>query len=131
MAALSGRAINRATLARQLLVERADVSVVAAVERLAGMQGQEAKHPYVGLWSRVQGFAEAELDRAIDEVLAEMDMPEPQIAYEDREHEHAAEVEPLEPGDDDWLREVIEEMDREDAWDRGREREPPGLELEP
>src|SRR5690242_1309617 len=65
MAALSGRAINRATLARQLLVERADVSVVAAVERLAGMQGQEAKHPYVGLWSRVQGFAEADLDRAI------------------------------------------------------------------
>ncbi|MFK4082958.1 winged helix DNA-binding domain-containing protein [Kribbella sp. NPDC020789] len=67
MVGLSGRAVNRATLARQLLVERADVSVGAAVGRLVGMQGQEAKHPYVGLWSRVAGFAEGELDRAVAE----------------------------------------------------------------
>ncbi|TDD62557.1 winged helix DNA-binding domain-containing protein [Kribbella antibiotica] len=66
MAVMSARAVNRATLARQMLVERAEVSVVEAVGRLAGMQGQEAKHPYVGLWSRVSGFAEAELDAAIE-----------------------------------------------------------------
>ncbi|MFF1823293.1 winged helix DNA-binding domain-containing protein [Kribbella sp. NPDC058245] len=66
MVVLSGRAVGRATLARQMLVERADVSVGTAVERLAGMQGQEAKHPYVGLWSRVAGFAEGDLDRAVE-----------------------------------------------------------------
>ncbi|MFI5729837.1 winged helix DNA-binding domain-containing protein [Kribbella sp. NPDC051587] len=65
MVVLSGRAVGRATLARQMLVERADVSAVEAVGRLAGMQGQEAKHPYVGLWSRVDGFAEEDLDRAV------------------------------------------------------------------
>jgi hypothetical protein len=66
MGKLSGRAVNRATLARQLLVERAEVSVAAAVGRLVGMQGQDAKHPYVGLWSRVAGFAEEDLDRAVE-----------------------------------------------------------------
>lgn len=63
---MSGRAVNRATLARQLLVERAEVGAVEAVGRLAGMQGQEAKHPYVGLWSRVAGFKEDDLDRAVE-----------------------------------------------------------------
>jgi hypothetical protein len=67
MVVLSGRAVNRATLARQLLIGRAGVSVTEAVAALAGMQGQEPKHPYVGLWSRVDGFTEAELDRAVRE----------------------------------------------------------------
>ena len=58
MVVMSGRAVNRATLARQMLLEREDVSVVEAVGRLVGMQGQEPKHPYVGLWSRVDGFEE-------------------------------------------------------------------------
>ncbi|MFG1816331.1 winged helix DNA-binding domain-containing protein [Kribbella sp. NPDC049174] len=66
MAVLSARSINRATLARQLLLERADVSTVEAVGRLVGMQGQEPKHPYVGLWSRVEGFSEGDLDRAVE-----------------------------------------------------------------
>ena len=52
-----------------------------------------------------------------------MDMPEPHMAHEDREREPAAEVEPPELGDDDWLDVVLDEMDREDAWDRGHERE--------
>jgi len=68
---------------------------------------------------------EAELDRAIDEVLAEMDAPAPQPEREDREH--AAEVEAPE---DDWVADLLDEMDREEEWERGHEREPPGLELE-
>ena len=66
MAVLSAKAINRATLARQLLLEQADVSAADAVGRLVGMQGQEPKHPYVGLWSRVDGFAEEQLDQAAE-----------------------------------------------------------------
>jgi len=67
MVLISARAVNRATLARQILMERADVSVVDAVGRLVGMQGQEPKHPYVGLWSRIDGFVEPELDQAVAE----------------------------------------------------------------
>ncbi|MEV6284187.1 winged helix DNA-binding domain-containing protein [Kribbella sp. NPDC051770] len=66
MAVLSAAAINRATLSRQLLLERADVSPVEAVQRLAGMQGQEAKHPYVGLWTRLDSFADADLTAAVE-----------------------------------------------------------------
>ncbi|HEX5404706.1 MAG TPA: winged helix DNA-binding domain-containing protein [Pseudonocardiaceae bacterium] len=53
---LTLRQLNRATLARQLLLDRADIPVSAAVERLCGIQAQEARPPFVGLWSRVAGF---------------------------------------------------------------------------
>ena len=65
MTVLSAKAVNRATLARQLLIERSDLSPVDAVARLAGMQGQEPKHPYVGLWSRLQGFDDEQLTAAV------------------------------------------------------------------
>ena len=57
--------LNRATLARQMLLERSSVGVVDAVQRLAGMQAQEPKHPFVGLWTRLQGFDEAALRAAL------------------------------------------------------------------
>ncbi|WP_329004201.1 winged helix DNA-binding domain-containing protein [Kribbella sp. NBC_00709] len=66
MSVLNARSVNRATLARQLLLERANVPAVDLVGRLAGMQGQEPKHPYVGLWTRIDGFQEGELDRAVE-----------------------------------------------------------------
>src|SRR5215207_1892955 len=64
---LSAKAVNRATLARQLLIERSDLSATEAIARLAGMQGQEPKHPYVGLWSRLQGFTDEQLTTAVRE----------------------------------------------------------------
>ena len=64
---LTALQLNRATLARQLLLERASISPVAGVERLAGMQAQEARPPFVGLWSRLHDFRREELHRALRE----------------------------------------------------------------
>ena len=63
---LSLRELNRATLARQLLLERRTLSVPAALERLCAVQAQWPTAPYVALWSRVQGFDRAQLTRAYE-----------------------------------------------------------------
>jgi hypothetical protein len=53
---LGNRQLNRATLARQLLLERADRPVGDAVQHLVGLQAQEPLDPYYALWSRLTGF---------------------------------------------------------------------------
>ena len=63
---MTRRALNRATLARQMLLRREAVSPVRAVERLAGLQAQVPRPPFVGLWSRVEGFRREDLGRAIE-----------------------------------------------------------------
>jgi hypothetical protein len=63
---LTRRALNRATLARQMLLRREPVKPATALERLAGLQAQAARPPFVGLWSRVDGFRREDLVRAIE-----------------------------------------------------------------
>ena len=57
--------LNRATLARQMLLERSDRPVVAAVEALVSMQAQLARPPFMGLWSRLSGFRREDLVGAV------------------------------------------------------------------
>jgi Winged helix DNA-binding domain len=59
------RELNRWTLARQLLLERAELDAVTAIERLAGMQAQHPPSPYIGLWSRLRGLRREELEAAV------------------------------------------------------------------
>ncbi len=61
MTVLDTRALNRATLARQLLLDRADMPVLDAVAHLCGLQAQEPQEPFVGLWSRLRSFDPAAL----------------------------------------------------------------------
>jgi winged helix DNA-binding protein len=63
---LSQRRLNRATLARQLLLEPSRLGVVEAVERVGGLQAQEPASPYIGLWARLADFDATDLDRAIE-----------------------------------------------------------------
>jgi hypothetical protein len=63
---LSLAALNRATLARQMLLARARITPARAIERLAGMQAQLARPPFVGLWTRIAGFKREALVRACD-----------------------------------------------------------------
>ncbi|MFP2897371.1 winged helix DNA-binding domain-containing protein [Corallococcus sp. 4LFB] len=53
---LSQQALNRALLARQLLLTREKLTVPRAIEHLVGLQAQLARPPYLALWSRLQGF---------------------------------------------------------------------------
>jgi hypothetical protein len=61
---LTARRLNRATLARQLLLHREVVDVVEAVRRVVALQAQEPASPYLALWNRVASFDPADLDAA-------------------------------------------------------------------
>jgi len=58
--------LNRALLARQLLLERSELAVVPAMEQIGGLQAQEAASPFIGLWTRLAGFDAAGLRRAFE-----------------------------------------------------------------
>ncbi|GAB3827649.1 winged helix DNA-binding domain-containing protein [Kribbella italica] len=58
---LDRRALNRATLARQLLLARHQIPALDAVHALAGLNAQTSKDPYVGLWARLTDFAPDDL----------------------------------------------------------------------
>jgi hypothetical protein len=60
------RELNRATLARQMLLERETLAAPAAIERLAGMQAQLASAPYIGLWTRLRDFQREHLAAEIE-----------------------------------------------------------------
>ena len=62
---LTERQLNRATLERQVLLQRQKLGVEAAVAALCGLQAQSPASPYIALWNRVRGFRAEELDRAI------------------------------------------------------------------
>lgn len=62
---LSPRALNRTVLSRQLLLERSSLTVLRALERVAGLQTQYAPSGYIGLWSRLTGFKRSALTRAL------------------------------------------------------------------
>ena len=61
---LTARDLNRATLARQLLLEREALPLVEAVRRVVALQAQEPASPYLALWNRLRGFDPAALDDA-------------------------------------------------------------------
>src|SRR5262249_19841065 len=75
MERLTRRQLNRATLARQMLLRRANDSAVTAVERLMGMQTQEPRPPFIGLWTRLTEFDRQDLLQAL---------PQPDIARDER-----------------------------------------------
>ncbi|RKS08384.1 winged helix DNA-binding protein [Nocardiopsis sp. Huas11] len=64
---LDDRALNRATLARQALLEPTDASVLDTVSLLGGLQAQEPQEPFIGLWSRLRSFDPATLSDLLTE----------------------------------------------------------------
>ena len=64
---LGADSLNRATLARQGLLDRVDVDPVTALETFGGLQAQEPASPYLALWTRLRSFEAADLERAFHE----------------------------------------------------------------
>ena len=64
---LGQRALNRAFMARQLMIHRSPIGVTEAIEHLVGLQGQVPLVPYTSLWSRLEPFDPDELGRLVAE----------------------------------------------------------------
>ncbi|MFE2842813.1 winged helix DNA-binding domain-containing protein [Streptomyces scopuliridis] len=62
---ITAHALNRATLARQLLLGRESLDVGDAVRRVVALQAQQPASPYIALWNRLSGFDPAGLDTAL------------------------------------------------------------------
>ena len=63
---LTARELNRALLARQLLLERVKAPLPRVLERMGGLQAQYAPSMYIGLWSRVDGLERDAVTRALE-----------------------------------------------------------------
>ncbi len=66
MRTLTERHLNRALLARQLLLERSNLPLARAVERIGGLQTQYAPSAYIGSWSRLAAFERPALTAALE-----------------------------------------------------------------
>jgi Winged helix DNA-binding domain len=64
---LTLRELNRATLTRQLLLERASLATLDAIKQLAGLQSQLSNPPYIGLWSRLHAFQRNDLTHLLEQ----------------------------------------------------------------
>jgi hypothetical protein len=64
---LSLQRLNRALLARQLLLERSSLSIPDALSQVGGLQTQYAPSGYVGLWTRLADFRRDDLTRALED----------------------------------------------------------------
>jgi hypothetical protein len=64
---LTPRALNRATLARQLLLDRSALTPAQAITYLSGLQAQAPLAPYVGLWTRLAAFRPQQLEDLMNE----------------------------------------------------------------
>ena len=67
---LSTRELNRALLARQLLLQRSTLPLTRALERVGGLQTQYAPSAYIGLWTRLGDFRRGTLTKALEEKRA-------------------------------------------------------------
>ena len=67
IATLNPVQLSRATLARQLLLERVPLAPAAAISQLCALQAQEPRPPYLALWSRIAGFAAGQLTAAVQD----------------------------------------------------------------
>src|SRR2546421_8388151 len=64
---LTLRELNRATLTRQFLLERASLAPLDAIKQLAGLQAQLSNPPYIGLWSRLHAFQRHQLIQLLEQ----------------------------------------------------------------
>ena len=64
---LTARELNRALLARQLLLKRSSLPVARVLEQIGGIQAQYAPSSYVRLWTNLKRFAMADLDRLLEQ----------------------------------------------------------------